>query len=144
MLAKGKFSKSYLEQARAVLAFDSRLAEQVSKGTISLKRAYRIVLELKPRPAVPQPEPVPIVGTKSQRLMALAKTYPAGLRHADRDGGIKRIVKAAGVSYVHLQYARRVLRESPELAASVLRGEISLHMAWKTIRDSPAFLLTRC
>jgi hypothetical protein len=94
-----------------------------------LKPTYRSI------PKEQQPDPVPqLDGTKSQRLMTLAKKYPDGRCHADLNAGVQRIVLACGVSYVHLIKARWVLRSDAKLAEAVLRGEVSLHMAWKTIR----------
>lgn len=133
--ARGKFSSTYLRMARVVLRHDRTLADQVSKGAITLKRAFRIVRQRRKALPTTRPDAVPqLAGTKSQKLMALAKKYPGGKYHADLDAGVYRIVEAVSVSYVHLKKARWVLRKSPELAAAVLRGETSLHMAWKTIR----------
>jgi hypothetical protein len=135
-LAKGKFNESYLRMARMVLHDDPKMAIQVSRGTLSLKRAFRIVRQR--RKALPrtQPDAVPqLAGTKSQRLMALAKRFPGGKYHADLDAGVYKIVKAVGVCKVHLGKARWVLRKSPELAEAVLRGEISLNAAWTRLRS---------
>jgi hypothetical protein len=133
--SRGKFSSTYLLQARTVFRDDRELAAKVSKGTITLKRAFRIVQEQKKRLPPAQPDAVPqLEGTKSQRLMNLAKRYPGGKYHADLDAGVQRIVKSLNVSYGHLKKSRWVLRKSPELAEAVLQGEISLNAAWTRLR----------
>jgi hypothetical protein len=133
--SKGKFSWTYLRMARAVLRRNPTMADEVSKGAITLKRAFRIVQEQKKRLPPVQEDAVPqLEGTKSQKLTALAMKYPNGKNPGDLNAGIYKIIAAVGVSYVHLKKARWVLRKSPKLAEAVLRGEVSLHMAWKTIR----------
>jgi hypothetical protein len=128
--------------ARVVLRHDPKLADEVSNGAITLKRAFRIVQEEKKRLPLAQPDAVPqLEGTKSQKLMALAKRYPNGKTPGDLNAGVYKIVEAVGVSYVHLKKARWVLRKSPNLAAAVLRGEVSLHMAWKMIRGGSRFFV---
>ena len=125
--------------ARIVLRDDPDLADGVSRRAVTLKRAFQIVRQRRKALRAVRPDAVPrLEGTKSQKLMALAKKYPGGKYHADLDAGVYGIVKTVGVSYVHLKKARWVLRKSPKLAAAVLRGEISLHMASKMIRGHGA------
>jgi hypothetical protein len=137
--SKGKFSWTYLRMARVVLRFDPSLADEVSEGAITLKRAFRIVREYKKRLPPVRKDAVPqLEGTKSQKLMALAQKYPNGKTPGDLNAGVYKIVEAVGVSYVHLKKARWVFRKSQKLATAVLRGETSLHMAWKMIRGDGA------
>jgi hypothetical protein len=133
--ARGKFGRTQLRMARIVLLHSPELADAVSSGAITLKKAFRLVQKEKASSATRHYPDAPythITGTKGQKAMALAMRFPGGIWRGDAEA--KKYVKSGGFCDRFLKAARFVLRYSPQLAAAVLQGDTTLDKANLIVR----------
>jgi hypothetical protein len=136
--SRGKFGRETLRIARMVLRHAPELADQVTQGAITLKKAWLVVQ----KNIVVSDDNETVAYTHveghrnprytGQKAMALAMRFPGGIWRGDAEA--RKYVESGGFCYDSLKRARRVLRCSPELAHSVLRGDTLLSAATAMVR----------